>query len=185
MLHRPANWFRSRSQQISSPLVPSSTAFSFFRFHPKLYGPLPKSQLPLTTRFCPTPPTVEATHRFPHSAVHSILAQHQLPKFSQEFPPTTSFNKFISSHPARENFCTRQLLRFADAQLTETTELPSFAHPSSQFEVVAHSKRLSTRQNWPQTVCPAITQSQMSTNQHMKRFTQVFQTTSASARNHL
>ena len=146
MLHRPANWFRSRLQQILSPLVPSA-AFSFFCFHPKFYGPLPKSQLPLTTCFCPTLPTVEATHCFPHSAVHSILAQHQLPKFSQGFPATTSFNKFVSSHPARENFCTRQLLRFANAQLTETAKLPSFVHPSSQFEVVAHSERLSTRRN--------------------------------------
>ena len=86
VLHRPANWFRSRLQQISSPLVPPSTALSLVRFHPKLYGSLPKSQLLLTTRSCPTSPTVEATHRFPCSAVHNIMAQHQLPKFYRGFP---------------------------------------------------------------------------------------------------
>ena len=52
---------------------------------------------------------------------------------------------FISSYPARENFGTQQSLRFADAQLVKTAELPSFAHTSSQFEVAAHSERLSTR----------------------------------------
>ena len=131
MLHRPANLFRSRSQQISSSLVPPSTALSFLRFHPKLCSPLLKTQLLHTTRFCPTPPTVEATHRFPRSTVHNILAQHQLPKFLQGFPPTTSFNVFISSYPARENFGTQQSLRFADAQLVKTAELPSLAHTSS------------------------------------------------------
>ena len=86
VLHRPANWFRSHLQQIPSPLVPPSTAFSLVRFHPKLYSSLPKSQLPLTTHFRPTSPTVEATHRFPCSAIHSIMAQHQLPKFYRGFP---------------------------------------------------------------------------------------------------
>ena len=86
VLHRPANWFRLRLQQISSPLVPPSTVLSLVRFHPKLYGSLPKSQLLLTTRSGPTSPTVEATHRFPCSAVHSIMAQHQLPKFYRGFP---------------------------------------------------------------------------------------------------
>ena len=73
VLHRPATWFRLRLQQIPSPLVPPSTAFSLVRFYPKLCGSLPKSQLRLTTRFCPTSPTVEATHC---SAVHCIMAQH-------------------------------------------------------------------------------------------------------------
>ena len=185
MLHRLASSFCLRSQQISSSPVPPLTAFSFLRFHPNLYSPLPKSQLLHTTRFCPTPPTVEATRCFPHNTARHILAQHQLPKFLQGFPPTTSFNKSISSDPARENFGTRQSLRFVDAQLTKTAELPSFAHTSSQFEVAAHSKRLSTRRNSSQTTCPAVTQSQTSTNQRMKRLAQVFQTTSASARDHL
>ena len=94
MSHRPANWFHSRLQQISSPLVPPSTVFSLVRFPPKLYSSLPKSQLPLTTHFCPASPTVEATQRFPCSAVHSIMAQHRLPKFHRGFPqsqvPTSS-----------------------------------------------------------------------------------------------
>ena len=81
---------------LQAPLLPPSLAFSFFCFHQKLYSPLPKSQQRFTTRFCPTPPTVEAMQRFPHSAVHSILAQLQLPTFLQGFPPTTSSNGFIS-----------------------------------------------------------------------------------------
>ena len=117
VLHRPANWFRLRLQQISSPLVPPLTAFSLVRFPPKLYSSLPKSQPPLTTHFCPTSPTVEATQRFPCSAVHSIMAQHRLPKFSQGFPPIAGSNKLISSYPASVNFCARRSLRFVDTQL--------------------------------------------------------------------
>ena len=98
MLHRLASLFRLCSQQISSSPVPPLTAFSFLRFHPNLYSPLPKSQLLHTTRFCPTPPTVEETHRFPHSAICNILAQHQLPKFFVGVSPNNKFqqvHKFI------------------------------------------------------------------------------------------
>ena len=94
VLQRPANWFRSRLQQILSPIVPPSTAFSLVRFSPKLNSSLPKSQLPLTTYLRPTSLTVEATQRFPCSVVHSIMAQHRLPKFHRGFPrsqvPTSS-----------------------------------------------------------------------------------------------
>ena len=181
VLHRPANWFRSHSQQISSPLVPPSTAFSFLHFHLKLYRSLPKSQLPLTTHFCPTPPTVEATHRFPHSAVHSIMAQRQLPKFLQGFPPIASSNRLISLYPARVNFCARQSLRFVNTQLIKTAEHTP-VH-SSRPQCTKNDSQL--RENLPQTTRPAATKSQTSTNQHTKRVARAFQITSASARNHL
>ena len=98
--------------------------------------------------------------------------------------PNNTLIRFISAYPARENFGTQKPLRFVDVQLAKTAKLPSFVHPNSQFEVVAHSERLSTRRNLPQTTVPAVTQSQTSTNQHMKRLARVFSTTSTSARNH-
>ena len=185
VLHRPPSLFRLHSQQLSGSLLPPSTAFSSLRFHQKLYGSLPKAQLPLTMRFCPTLQIVEAPHRSPPSAIHSILAQPRLPRFPQGFPPTTSSNKHISSYPARVNFCAQQSLRFIDTQLVKTAELLSFAHTSSQFEAAAHSKRLSTSRKLPQTTRPAATEPQTSTNQHTKRVARAFQITSESARNHL
>ena len=160
MLHRPASLFRLHSQQLSSSLVTPSTAFSSLRFHQKLYGSLPKAQLPLTTRFCPTPPTVEAPHRSPPSAVHSILAQPRLPRFLQGFPPTTSSNRLISSYPTRVNFCAQQSLRFVDTQLVKTSRTPKFR--THQFTVRGRSAQQTTLnfvENLPQTTRPVATRS--------------------------
>ena len=53
-----------------------------------------------------------------------------------------------------------------------------------QFTIQGRGTQQTTRENLSQTTRPTVTQSQTSTNQHMKRLVQVFSTTSSSARNH-
>ena len=135
---------------------------------------------------------ISAQHRRPS---RRYIASHAAPSTvswhstdCQNFTGVSPDRRFQQAHkflPTSINFCTRRSLCFVHTQLIKIAELLSFAHTSSQIEVAAHSKRFSTRRNLSQTTCPAVTQSQTSLNQHSERLARVFQTTSASARNHL
>ena len=120
VLHQPANWFRSHLQQIPSPLVPPSTAFSLVRFYPTLYSSLPKSQLPLTTHFRPTFANRRGDTSLPMQRRSQYHGTAPITKISQGFPPITGSNKLISSYPASVNFCARRSLCFVDTQLIKT-----------------------------------------------------------------
>ena len=78
-----------------------------------------------------------------HNTADHIVAQHQLQKFLQGFPPTTSFNKPMSSDPTKENFRTHQPLRFCRFAAHQNRRDPN--RSQSQFTI----RGLSTQQRAP------------------------------------
>ena len=95
--------FACTQRLFGPPRRPFQLRFLFFVSLPKFYGSLPKAATTCYYTFLPNIADRRGDATLSHNTADHIFAQHQLQKFLQGFPPTTSFNESISSDPAREN----------------------------------------------------------------------------------